>query len=498
LFTYKCSSALERYLTKRHRAGKTPQLLVMIKISCRHWAVSSLLLLTSSTLFGAGFAIHEHGLSGLGNGYAGGAAAAEDNTSLFSNPAGLTRFNESPQLGVGVHIILPVAEFQNAGTTTFAPDLTGATPGTFVPTSGGGATSDEAAFIPNLFYSHPVSENMVLGLAITVPFGLTTDYEQDWIGRYLAYRSELTTINFNLAAGYKINEQVSLGFGLNLMTADAVLSNAVDFGLVLLSQLQTPGNPNGLIDPAQLPADLVPSIAATRGTAAFDGELELEGDDIGFGWNLGVLFEPQPGTRIGFHYRSEIKTTLEGDADFTVGALEGVLGGLFADQGGMVDLNLPASAQASIYHEINDRWAVMADAFYTWWSRFDELRIQYETGFPPDTVVPENFEDVWRYSVGANYRLNDSVLLRAGYVLDKSPVPGDRFRSPRIPDEDRQWVALGFTWDLDENWTLDAGYVYIFVDNPVINNDTHTSGQILRGEFEADVNIFSLGAIYTF
>lgn len=442
------------------------------------------------TVWGAGFALQEHSISGLGVGFASGAAGGPDNASMFFNAATLTLHKER-QATAGIHFILPEAEFRNEGTATgYFIDDDGNLLSPGVPTQGSEATSDVAAVVPNVYYSQPVGERMVMGLGISVPYGLATSYDEGWVGRYVALETDLATVNANLAIGYEISDTLSIGGGVNVLHGDAVLSNAINFGLLFLNQSLA----DGPLTPLQ------EDVQANLGGTKYDGSLRLEGDDMGYGFNLGLLYQPTESTRIGLHYRSSVELTLEGNADFEVGALEAVFGDLFADQGGKVDLELPDTAQVSVHHQVTPQWAVMADVFHTWWSKFDELDIQYELGQLNELLdpIPEKWEDVWRFSVGTSYDVSESLQLRAGLVYDESPVPSDAYRSPRIPDADRTWLTLGLGYQLYENVYLDAAYVHIFVDDPVIDNATHTGGERLVGTMDATVDIVSASVTVTF
>jgi len=437
---------------------------------------------------GAGFALQEHGVSGLGVGFAGGASGGADNSAMFFNAASLTLFDE-PQITAGFHWIRPDAAFRNEGTVSgFVP---GVSPG--VPTQGPDASSDRSAVVPNFFYSRPLNEQWYLGLGISTPYGLATSYGKEWVGRYVAAETDLATVNANLALGYKVSEKLSLGFGLSLLHGEAVLSNAVNFGLVYLNSLN-----RGTIPLNEQTQAVAADVQANLGGTKYDGFLELEGDDIGYGFNFGILYKPDEDTRIGLHYRSKVALALSGDADFTVGALDSFFGSLFVDQGGDVDLDLPDTLQASIHRQITPEWALMADVFYTWWSKFEELVIRYETGFPGNTVIPENWDDTLRYSVGTTYRVSEAVELRGGLVYDESGVTADEFRSPRIPDEDRIWISLGLGYRVSEALRIDVAYTHVFVDDPVIDNPTHTGGEWLRGTMDASVDIFSISGSLLF
>lgn len=444
-------------------------------------ALTSLALGGAGSLFGSGFALHEHSVSGLGNGFAGGSAIADDASTIFFNPAGMTRFDR-PLLTASVHAIMPEASYEDRGSTTGG-----------APIMGPNDTTDDVAIVPNMFYVHPVNESLSLGVGVSVPYGLVTDYEHDWVGRYVAWKSDLATINFNPALSWKVNDKLSLGFGLNIMRAEAELSNAIDLGLALLSRVQS-----GQIPVGALPPGLLDQVMATRGTTAFDAGLVLKGEDFGYGFNAGALYEISDRTRFGIHFRSEVDVELEGDADFTVGALEAIFGAAFPDQIGRANLDLPGTLSVSVYHEINDQWAIMADLFHTWWESFEYLVIEFEEGTPNNSIVPELWDNTFRYSIGTNYRPNDKLVLRAGLVYDESPVPSDVYRSPRIPDSDRIWLSFGLGYQLNDQMRFDAGYVHIFVDDMAINNPTHTAGVILRGDVSARVDIFSVSGSYRF
>lgn len=426
--------------------------------------------------FSAGFAIQEQSISGLGNAYAGAAAAAEDASTVYFNPAGMSLI-EKPQLHTGVHFIIPKAGFTNLGTTTLG-----------VRTQGSNATSKEDAIVPNLYYVAPLNDDMVFGVGLSAPFGLTTDYADDWVGRYVARRTELKTVMLNPSLAYRVSDKLSIGGGFSYVTADAILSNAVDMGLVFLNQFQSGGIPAN----AQTMA-LANDIQANLGGSKYDGGIRLEGDGDGWGFNFGALYELNDDWRLGLHYRSKVDLSLTGRADFTVGALEGVLGSAFADQGGGVDVNLPETLSLSVYGNVNERLSIMADMTKTYWSSFQELRIVFENPSPPDNIIPELWTDVDKYSVGASYKFTDRLTGRFGLAYDESPVPNNEVRSPRIPDEDRKWISLGLSFAATEKLDLHFAYVNIMVDDPVIDNTSHSAGQRLYGRIDASVSLLSMG-----
>lgn len=432
--------------------------------------------LGTATVFASGFAIQEQGISGLGNAYAGAAAAAEDASTVYFNPAGMSLI-EKPQFHGGLHFIIPEADYTDLGSTTLG-----------VPTQGPDDTSKEDAIVPNLYYVAPLTDDFVWGLGISAPFGLTTDYSDDWVGRYIATRTELETILVNPSLAYRPTKRLSIGGGIDYVMADAVLGNAIDMGLVFLNQFQAGGIPVN-----EQTLALASDVQANLGGTKYDGGVRVEGDGEGWGYNLGALYELNDDWRLGVHYRSKVSVDLSGQADFTVGALEGILGTAFPDQGGKVDLDLPDTLSFSVYGNVSPKLALMADITKTSWSKFEYLTIEFEQPSPPDSVVPELWEDVNKYSVGASYRFTDQLTARFGLAYDESPVPSDEYRSPRIPDEDRTWLAMGLSYAATQKLDLHLSYVNILVDDPMIDNSSHSAGQHLVGTIDASVQLLSLG-----
>jgi long-chain fatty acid transport protein len=255
---------------------------------CYFWfpvaAVVSMMLLFTGSAMGSGFAIIEQSASAAGYAYAGAAAAAQDASTIFFNPAGMA-LQSGNELQIGAHYIIPKAEFKNQGSTTvLTTSLSG---------SNGGDGGD-AALVPNLFYMHEVSPKWKAGIGITAPYGLVTEYDDGWVGRYYALRSELATLNINPSVAYKINDQWSLGAGVSFQRAEAELTKAIDWGT----------------------AAVIAAGAPSSISQNLDGTAKIEGDDWGVGANVGLIFEPLGGTRFGLHYRSKIDHTLEGDATF--------------------------------------------------------------------------------------------------------------------------------------------------------------------------------------
>lgn len=438
--------------------------------------IAGLLTLSSSSVFASSFALIEQSVSGMGTAYAIGSAGIDDASTIWFNPATMTRLNGS-QLTGGLQIVNSRTDFE--GSAEYNPDnpaLGPAGAGIAGLPIDGRSSSDLGltAAIPQGSISHALSDKTWLGLTINTPFGLKTEYDSDWVGRYHAIKSELLTFNFNPTIGFKLNENASIGLGVSALYADGELTNAVDGGLAAaLGGMPVPG--------------WVP------GSDTYDSKAKLTGDDWGWGYNFGFMLTPSDNTRLGLHYRSKIELTLEGDVDIS--------GPVINDkQGASLDITLPDSLSISGYHAFSSKWAVMADYTWTQWSRVQTLDIKLDDG--SQSVAKWNYEDSSRYSIGTEYTHNNKWKYRAGLALDQTPVPDDSDRSPRVPDADRTWLSLGLTYSHSRNLSFDFGYAHLFVDDPELdsvsdNNDptlpfpAGTTGfHSLSGSYDSAVDIF--------
>lgn len=426
----------------------------------------------------AGFAIREQSSVAQGNAFAGATAGGEDISYMFFNPAALARFDDYKS-HLSLSYIIPEAKFKDGEASTIE--------GTEITGSDNSGDIGDDALVPALYLSAPLAEDVQFGLGITAPFGLVTDNEDGWIGRYHALRSDLATVDINPAIAIKASPMLSFGLGMRVQYADLELSNAIDFG----------------------------TIGATSGDAALeavslptqqDGEAHVELDDWGVGFNLGFLLQPTEDTRFGFAYRSAIDHDAEGDAEFDLGtsgvgaAISGATG-QFVDTGASLDVSTPASFSLGAHHEITSDFAIMGEVVWTDWSSFDELRVEFDNEAQADSVTEEEWEDSFFVAVGATYKMRPDLTLRGGVAYDESPIP-DEFRTPRVAGNDRYWLSVGADYMPLNGVSLGASYTHIFVDDGDIDLDATDEGNAFRGNlsgtYENQIDIITLSATVHF
>ncbi len=416
----------------------------------------------------SGFALREQSVTAQGSAFAGATAAAEDASVMFFNPAALTALAKSQTIA-GATWIAPQWKFKAKDASTLAG----------VPITGGNGGNDvgDDVLLPAVYGMIaiddplPVGRNLRFGLGVNAPFGLETDYSPGWIGRYHALQSKLKTININPAVALEVVDGVSIGAGLQVNYIDAELSNAIDFGSIGAG---------------------IPALAAIAQPTLQDGKGRVEGSDWGVGYTLGLLYQPWDGTRLGVGYRSHIRHELKGDARFRfddagVGQAISTASGAFTKTNASTKVDLPETVSIGAYQALGARWAVMGEAAWTRWSRFDALKIRFDNTAQPDSITEEDWNDTWFFALGASYRARDDLVLRFGAAYDQSPIPNAK-RTPRVPDTDRYWLSIGATYQPLETISFSAGYTHIFLDDASIHLQADSPGNAARGNLAADVD----------
>jgi len=417
--------------------------------------------------YAAGFSLTEQSVVGLGRSFAGGAAVAEDASTIYYNPAGITRMTQA-EVVQGASLIKLTADFdKTSGTDAIGQPLSGGEGGP-VGKLGGPVT---------LYYVSPMGDDMAWGIGINAPFGLATDYDRDWVGRYQGVYSRVGIINIQPTIA-KQWDKLSIGFGVDIQYMEVKLQQEIDMGAACFGVGPGPVTCSAL--------GLTPQAA--------DGAVTLEGDSIGYGWNAGILFE-NDGTRIGIAYRSQVGHELDGTADFNraPAAFTGL--GLFVDTGITADFTSPELLSLGFAQDIGEDWMLTVDLTRTGWDTFQELRIVYDNPAQPDTVEEEKWKDVYKASIGVDYDWNSKLTVRAGYGFDNSPIE-DAYRTVRLPDGDRTWMSFGATYRFTDHFELNAGYAYLQLGagDKLPFDHTGSTNDHLIGTYQGDASIFGIEA----
>jgi long-chain fatty acid transport protein len=439
--------------------------------------VSALGLLAGSEAHAAAFALYEQGVSGLGNAYAGAAAVAEDATTVWWNPAGMARLGAGKHFVIGGASISPSTKFSNGTSMPAALQTAG----------GDGGNAGKDAIVPSMFYVMDLNPRMHFGIGISVPFGLKTEYDSNWIGRFQGISSEVKTLNINPSLSYKLSDTFSIGGGLSYQRGKIDLKTGVNYSATAFS------------------AGGVGLLGAIGGPGV-EGQNTTSVDGDAWGFNIGTLFDVTPATRLGIHYRSSLDYKMDGNTSFSnvPAAFAGIPPLAAGTSNGNVklDLKTPDNLSFSVAHRLNERLDLLGDLTWWHWSKIKQLPLVRSSGAASGSTVSTltfNFDDTWRASIGANYKLNGPWTLKLGAAYDQTPVPNAESRSVRLPDNDRYWLSAGAAYQVSRNGKLDFGYTLVSVKNADINNDqTATGGGIVNGSYKAHIHVLGVQYQHSF
>ncbi|MBK5915246.1 OmpP1/FadL family transporter [Rhodocyclus purpureus] len=375
----------------------------------------------------SGFQLLEQNASGIGTAYAGSAAVADNASTVFYNPAGMTQLQDR-EISVGVSAVTPSFKFANGSSNAVV--------------AGDGGDGGSTRFIPNAYLSAALTKDLYFGLGISSPFGLKTEYDNPWKGGAQSQKFEIRTVNVNPSLAWRVNDKVSLGFGLNWQKFDAEYQRLAST------------------------TDLSP--------------VRLNLDDEAWGWNAGVLFTLSPSTKLGLAYRSAVKFETTGDINGSTAA--------------KADLKLPDTFTISVAQKLSDRWEMLGDLSRTGWSSMHKVDIFNGTSLTQ--TLDTDFRNTWRVALGANYLLNDAWKLKFGIAYDQTPVKGADTRLVSLPDNNRVWLSLGAQWKLSTSSRIDFGGAYLYLKDADINNDQTAAGRgLVNGTYKDSIWVF--GAQYS-
>lgn len=416
--------------------------------------IAASLAVVSADSFAAAFQLAEQNVSGLGRAYAGEAAVADDASVVARNPALMSLFKDK-QISVAGIAVIPDVSLKGQS-AAYGLDANSIDDDSIAP----------SAFIPAGYFTMPLNDKVSLGFGAFSNFGLSTEFNDDYAAGSIAGETEIVTVNMNASASYKINEQFSVGLGLNYVYADAkVVRNAG-------------ANPFGIPANTQI--------------------AHLEGDDYGFGWNVGAMYQLDENNRFGFSYRSETDIDFEGEYSNQLPAAVGGLAGMTVP--GELKLTLPAIAEFSGSHQLDKKLGVHYSILWTGWDSFQKLEAYTPSRETPVFSKEENFSDSMRYSIGTDYQYSNALLLRAGIAYDESPADQSHL-SISIPDTDRFWFSFGGNYAFNENSNIDLGVSILRgkTQNFTEKDSLAASlGQNVSWEYESKGHAVLLGAQYNY
>ncbi|PKU25311.1 OmpP1/FadL family transporter [Telmatospirillum siberiense] len=439
----------------------------------------------------SGFALREQSAEGLGDAFAGQTAKAYNASTVFYNPAGMTNLNDSEVAGTTTWIS-PVSQFKGSNTNVVGGTVAGRDD----------VNAIKAAAIGSVFGVWNASPDLKIGLSVATPFGMRSDYKGDWVGRYQALASDVTDVDVSVVAAYKIDDHLSIGGGPRIDYLKARLSQAVNFkaiGLGAASQAQAAATAAAAASqPALAAAYAAQATSLATGAASWgDGLSKVEGDDIGAGYNVGLLYVFNPQTRVGLDYRSRSNHTLSGTVtNQTPTTLASSIASSFTNQDATAKITLPDSVNLGGYHELDSRWAILSDVQWTHWSLFKQLNVIGANG-QLISSTPENWHDTWFVSLGAHYKADDKWTLRGGVAFDQSPVKTED-RTARIPDSNRYWLSAGASYAITPSAEVHLGYTHIFADKASISESANRFAGVLTGTYDNSVDIVSTSFVVRF
>jgi long-chain fatty acid transport protein len=401
-----------------------------------------LLSFGTGSIFAGGFQINEHGSKamGLGGAYT---AVVDDASAVYWNSAAMS-FMEGTNFILGTALIGPSTIFRGV-----------------TPSINKSSMTRQVFYVPHFFITHKISESFSVGLGASVPFGLGTIWDDDWLGRYLAVETELTTIGVPLVISWKIADNFSISAGGSYHHASVLIKQAASTG----------------------PFE--------------DAFVSLEGDESSaFGYNFSFLWKPLDVLSIGASFKSEVDFSLEGTAE-SIGPDQ--LAGLLPAGDISAELTTPLNIQGGIGLQLSERILLSADFQYVGWSSYDTLAVDFKDAAFEDLAEPRLYEDTYLIRFGAQYELSEDLTLLGGVYYDKNPVDPNNL-SPSLPDSDRLGFSIGVDAQLTENFGVSGSYLFIRSSELTVTNSTQEytpGGAKFNGTYNSLANLLSFSFHYS-
>jgi len=422
----------------------------MKKFSCSIFVSALFVVLAAASVHAGGLWLYEQATPDMGVGANGRQAAAMDASTASGNPAGMTRLDRSQIVG-GILGIYPVTKFDVQSSSN--GDNGGGNAGYFTP-------------VPTLYYVHSLNPDLKLGMGVGSYFGLGLNYSREWAGKYYVQSASYNTAAVNPSIGYRIAPWLSIGGGFSVVYG--ALSERV-----AINTLAEPG----------------------------DGRLKYDATDVGYGYNLGALFELSPQTRVGITYVSQVDMDFKDKPKFK--NLDGtVLGGILDASGLMddrlkIDTTIPMQVALGAYHDFTDKFALAATVNWQDWSKFGEPEISVSGG--NSTTKDLDYQDTYHVGLGAYYRVADPWLLMAGFGYDSSPIDGSEDRSPVLPLDRTYRYSGGVQYDWNKDFSVGVAYTLLDAGKAKVNQSGGPLKGELKGEYDTNyLHFFNVNFLYRF
>ena len=375
----------------------------------------------TGTAMAGGVMLYEFGTAEIGLASAGYGARAQDASTVFINPAGMTRLDGTQFLASG-QILWSNTEFSSDSGTSPA-----------LGREDGGRAIGFDGWFPGGggFLSYSLSPELKMGVALTGNFGTALEYDEDWVGRYYVKETALVGMSFLPSVAYKLTDKLSFGASLNVIYG--IYNNEVGIN-----------NANPSFD---------------------DGELSMDDKELGWGVNLGLLYEIREKIRLGLVWNSQVDLDFEAEAEFSnlAPGLEALLNGRgLLDSTIKVGIKVPQQLMGSFFARVNDRWALLGSAGWQEWSKFGQVGIGIDDTSNPRSITTDlDFKDTWHVALGAQYRIDNPWTLNFGVAYD-SEFQDDSDISLLLPVNSAWRFGLGAQRQTSENffWGMAAEYIY--------------------------------------
>lgn len=411
--------------------------------------------------YAAGFMLTEQSVAGLGRSYAGIGVDGTDISGVYYNPATMTLHKGTIlQAGfIGIGLNLDYAGTGNDNTTE------------------NGREKSQA--IPHGYLLHQINDSTWFGLAMTVPFGMGTEFGDDWSQADHGISAQILTFDFNPNVAWKASEKLSFGAGVSVQYASADLTKKTRLRDTAAGQ------------------ELGEQASSLLGESSVRSEIDA--DSIAWGWNVGMMWSPLENLRFGLSYRSKIKH--DADGDLTISDVDPANSYLDTEQltailksrdaygqlPGAAVVSAPAWAMATVAWDVNNLLSLYGTFRWTDWSSFDKLDIK--SNGATMTTIQNNWRDTYLTSLGADLRVTDRWTLRGGVAYETSPIATKEYRTAIIPDADRWWFSVGSSYKISENMIADVGFAHL---HGVHERSLYANGQEV-GKFRK-LDAYLLGA----